>query len=97
MEKYTFSTDFKTVSENLGIADERQKLFFEIAKEYAMRAFFTDSTMTDKSQAMEMFLNTVQPANKVEAFWAGCVFVDVFSQAEKMAENLAKIMSKVSE
>lgn len=85
--KYTFSTDFDKTNKNIGVSDERHKQFFEAAKSASISAIFTDKNITDKSQAMEMFLNDVQPENMVEAFWAGVVFDNVFSQAEKIAEK----------
>ena len=90
MKKYTFSTDFDKVCENLGVSNERHDFFFKAAKSISMRAIFFDKEITERSQAMELFLNEVLPDSMVEAFWAGCVFSNVFSQSEKIAERMAK-------
>jgi hypothetical protein len=92
MKKYAFSTDFDTISENIGIPKERYELLFEKAKEVAYRAIMYDKFITEKSQAMEIYLNEIQPTNEVEAFFAGVIYQDVFSQTEKMAGQLAELM-----
>lgn len=85
---YAFSTDFETTSQNLGISDERHDLFFEKAKEVSCRAVMFDNTITERPQAMEIYLNEIQPENIAEAFWAGNVFYSVFFQTEKFAEKM---------
>ena len=90
--KFTFSTDYNKPSQNMGIADERHNLFFETAKETSTLSIMRDKSITKKSQAMEIFLNKAQPQNIVEAFWAGCVFENVFSQTEKIAEEMLKLL-----
>lgn len=87
---YSFSTDFDKVNQNIGVSDDRSRLFFEKAKEVCFRAVMFDSSITDKSQAMEIYLNEVQPEGNVESFWAGCIFTDVFSQTENLAKHLGE-------
>lgn len=77
------------MSENLGISEERHEQFFEAAKRVSFRAVITDQDLTSKAAAMEIYLNDVSPENLVEAFWAGTLFNDVFSQTEKIAEKIA--------
>lgn len=91
--KYTFSTDFDKVAQNLGISEERHDLFFDEAKNISIRAVMFDKTITQRGQAMEIYLNTIQPENMVEAFWAGNVFNDVFSQAESFSKKLPSMVS----
>lgn len=87
---YTFSNDFKRTNQNLGISDDRYQLFFDKAKEVSVRAVFSDPSIQTKPQAMEIYLNEVQPQNLVEAFYAGVVYQDVFIQANKIGEKLAE-------
>ena len=96
MKKYTFSTDFETISENIGVSTDRYNLFVEKAKEVSMRAIVFDKAITDKSQAMEIYLNEIQPANDVEAFFAGVVYMDIFTQTENVATKLAEIIGQKS-
>jgi len=87
---YTFSNDFKRTNQNLGISDDRYELFFEKAKEVSVRAVFSDNSIQTKSEAMEIYLNEVQPQNMVEAFYAGAVYQDVFIQTNNMGKRLAE-------
>lgn len=93
--KYRFSTDFDTVSQNLGISQDRHELFFKEATSVALEAIFGVNELTERSQIMEMFLNKIQPKNDIEAFWAGYIYFDVFSQAEKIAEKMDRFLSKI--
>lgn len=79
------------VSENIGISTERSDEFFNAAKSVCVAALFTDSEITRTSQAIELFLNKVQPTNLIEAFWAGFVLSEVFSQSEAMAEKMEHV------
>lgn len=88
-QKFVFSTDSDLLSENLGITKERHEQFFDAAKRVSFRAVVADPDLTSKSHAMEIYLNNVNPDNLVEAFWAGNIFNDVFSQTEKIAEKIA--------
>lgn len=92
-EKYVFSTDFKLSCENLGIPESRHDEIFEIAKEVVIRALFFDKAIDTKSKAMEIFINKVQPQSIVEAFWFGCIFNDVWTQAEIFGERIEKTLS----
>jgi len=87
MKKYTFSTDFETISENIGVSTDRYTLFVEKAKEVSMRAIMFDKAIAHKSQAMEIYLNEIQPASDVEAFLAGAVYMDIFTQTENVASK----------
>ena len=91
---YVFSYDFPTVCENIGIAKSRKDEVFGAAKQVCMRALFFDEEIDSKTKAMEVFLNQVQPQNIVEAFWFGCVFMDVWVQCvnvgKKITENSAE-------
>lgn len=55
-----------------------------------MRAVMFDNSITDRSKAMEIYLNEVQPEGNVESFWAGYVFNDVLSQTENIAKHLGE-------
>ena len=94
MKKFAFSADHETISENLGISEERHDLFFEKAKEVSMRAILFDKSIADKSQAIEIFLNEVQPETEIEFFWAGVVFMDTFTQTEKVAKEVGKVLNR---
>jgi len=96
MKKYTFSTDFETVSENIGVSTKRYNLFVEKAKEVSMRAIMFDKSITEKSQAMEIYLNEIQPSNDVEAFFAGVVYMDIFTQTENVATKFAEMINQNS-
>lgn len=87
--KYAFSTYFDRTYKNLGVSNERHMLFFETAKDVSFRAVFTDKEITNKTQAIELYLNEVQPENNIEMFWAGFVFCDVLDQTQKLANKLA--------
>lgn len=95
-QKFAFSTDHETISENLGISESRHDEFFEAAKEVSFRAFVSDESITDRSQAIEIFLNQVQPQNEIDFFWSGCVFGDVQNQMEKMCEKMSALLTKAS-
>lgn len=88
-QKFVFSTDSDSLSENLGISKERHEQFFEAAKLVSFRAVIADQDLTSKAAAMEIYLNDVNPETMVEAFLAGAIFHDVFSQTEKIAEKIA--------
>ena len=93
MEKFKFNSAGKTTSEKLGISSERHDEVFEIAKGIVIRAFFTDVEIKTRSQAYEMFLNSIQPVDKVEAFWAGMIFQDLESQMESRAEKMENFLA----
>lgn len=92
-QKFVFSTDSNLLSENLGISEERHEQFFEAAKRVSFRAVVSDPDLTSKAAAMEIYLNDVNPETMVEAFWAGAIFNDVFSQTEKIAEKIVGAIS----
>ena len=85
---YTFSNDFEQTNQNLGISDDRDQLFFDKAKEVSVRAVFTDHAIQTKTQAIEIYLNEVQPQNMVEAFYAGMVYQNIFIQANNIGKKL---------
>ena len=98
MEEFKFNSEGKAPHEKIGISSERHDEMSEIAKGITIRAFFTDTEIKTRSQAYEMFLNSVQPVDKVEAFWAGMIFQNLESQvasyADKMENFLAAAIGK---
>jgi len=96
MKKYTFSTDFETISENIGISTDRYALFVEKAKEVSMRALMFDKSITEQSQVMEIYLNEIQPENDVEAFFSGVIYMDIFTQTQNVVNKFAGMIGQNS-
>jgi hypothetical protein len=96
MKKYTFTTDFETISENIGVSTDRCTLFVEKAKEVSMRALMFDKSITEQSQVMEIYLNEIQPENDVEAFYSGVIYMDIFTQTQNVANKFAEMIGQNS-
>ncbi len=90
--KYVFSDDHSKSYENIGISESRHDEMFEIAKSVCMRAMFFDESINTRTRAIELFLNEAQPENLVEAFWFGCVFMDVWTQTENIGKQISKMI-----
>lgn len=91
-KKYVFSDDHSKSCENLGISESRHDEMFEIAKDVCMRAMFFDKNINTRTKAIELFLNEAQPESIVEAFWFGCVFMDVWTQTEKIGKRISEMI-----
>ena len=88
--KYKFDHSKGTVSEAIGISEERRKEIADAAKEVCALAFFIDKTIDDKSRMIEVFLNQVQPKDTIEAFFAGDMFSQTFAYFREITQKAAK-------
>lgn len=95
-QKFAFSTDHEKTSENLGVSESRHDEFFKAAKEVSFRAFVSDESITDRAQAIEIFLNQVQPQSQIEFFWSGYVFDNVQNQMERHCKKLSMLIKEYS-
>lgn len=92
--KYKFDHSKGTVSEGLGISDERFEEIKSAAEEICFRALFTDETVDDKVKALEIYINEVQPASVVEALFAGEAFGQMFVKVSRVAKSLSSVLAK---